>query len=389
VNQHRSPFIPAPLEAPLKKLPLLVLLSLAACSVFTGGTEPAQAVTAQDGSTAATAPPMVTIVMSRSEISAADQLVAGPVSTCFRDDKNIAPMNSMVLPWIAANAPKVHLTGSIETKPTDGVTSTTKPYWCTHYGESVAPSWTKLQSWASQYDMHFISHSADYPQNWTTVPNAWVDPYGGSDRLADWQNWETCGSRDAITDHGLLGADGEFFWPNQKTDPTVMTDDVNQCFYMNRSYKAQTTFINTAASVEANQNIAYTRQLLGGSCSEVTDPSNTCRTPVPGCSTRIYTVPRQVINLINNLQPGQDLNLQAYVLVRNSNPTNGVNQYKTNADRWDCTADNPAYHWSNDAERYCWVDFQRIIKAIQNNPNVVVTDPEGVAQNWGMSPPTR
>ena len=39
MNQHRSPFIPAPLEAPLKKLPPLVLLSLAACAVFTGGTE--------------------------------------------------------------------------------------------------------------------------------------------------------------------------------------------------------------------------------------------------------------------------------------------------------------------------------------------------------------
>jgi hypothetical protein len=29
------------------------------------------------------------------------------------------------------------------------------------------------------------------------------------------------------------------------------------------------------------------------------------------------------------------------------------------------------------------------MQAIQNNPNVVVTDPEGEAQNWGMSPPTR
>ena len=37
-----------------------------------------------------------------------------------------------------------------------------------------------------------------------------------------------------------------------------------------------------------------------------------------GCSTCIYTVPRQVINLIDSLQPGQALDLQAYVLVRNT-----------------------------------------------------------------------
>ena len=189
--------------------------------------------------------------------------------------------------------------------------------------------------------MKFISHSADYPQVWTSVPNKWMDPYGGSDRLADWQNWETCGSRDAITAHGLLGALGEYFWPNQHTDPTVMVNDVIPCFYMNRSYQAPTTFINTATSVEANQNIAYTRQLLGGSCSEVVNPADSCRTPVPGCTTCVYTVPRQVINQIGALTPGQDLNLQAYVLVTGTSPA-----YTTNKDRWDCTKPDPAYHWS-------------------------------------------
>ena len=51
----------------------------------------------------------------------------------------------------------------------------------------------------------------------------------------------------------------------------------------------------------------------------------------------------------------------------------------TNQDQWDWTALNPAYHWSNDAERYCFSDLARIVEAIQNNPNVVVTDPAGVA----------
>lgn len=88
---------------------------------------------------------------------------------------------------------------------------------------------------------------------------------------------------------------------------------------------------------------------------------------LPG-ATWHYTVLRQVINQINALEPGQDLNLQAYVLVTGTNPA-----YTTNKDRWNCTNPNPAYHWSNDAERYCFADFQRIGTAIQNNPNVVVS----------------
>ena len=325
------------------------------------------------------APPMVTIVMSRSEISAADNMIGSePTGTCQRDDKNITPLYApnggfSVAAWVAANTPKVHLTGSIET----GVTQD-DANWCAHYGESLGPSWSQLEALSSEYGMHFISHSADYPLVWTTAPKAWTGT------LADWQNFETCGSRDVITQHGLLGANGQYDWPNQQTDPTVMANDVIPCFYMNRSYHG--TGLNTLASVQANDDIASTRQLLGGYCNTAGLP---CATPLPNCSICRYTVPRSVINQINFLKPGQALNLQAYVLVRNSNPTNGVNQYKTNTDQWDCTAADPALHWSNDAERYCWVDFQRILKAIQNNPNVVVTDPEGVAQTWGMSPPTR
>ena len=354
----------------------LVPAIVALASLLAASPAQAQGVHAAD---ATTAPPMVTIVMSRSEISAADNMIGQePAGTCTEDDQNITPL-PWVLKWMATNTPRVKLTGSVETAATKA-----SGYWCAHYGESIAPSWSQLQSFGKQYGMHFISHSADYPQVWTSAPKTWTGT------LADWQNMETCGSRDAITAHGLLGADGEFFWPNSKTDPTVMADDVQQCFYMNRSYQPPTTFINTVASVEANQDIAYTRQLLGGSCSEVTDPSNSCQTPAAGCPTCLYTVPRQIITLINNLQPGQDLNLQAYVLVTNSNPNSlGQNQYKTNADQWDCTNPDPAYHWTNDAERYCFADFQRIVMAIQNNPNVVVTDPEGVAVAWGMTPPTR
>jgi hypothetical protein len=336
---------------------------LIACLAGVGRATQAQAqgVRAADATTAA---PMVTVTMSRSEISAADHFIGRePSGTCVRDDKNIAPLDSQVLPWLAANAPRVHLTGSVETAVTKNSSN-----WCAHYGETIAPSWAQLESFSTQYGMHFISHSADYPLSWTTAPKWWTGT------LADWQKYETCGSRDAITAHGLLGADGQFNWPAQQTDPTVLSDFVEPCFYFNRTY--QGTGINTLASVQAGQYQASTRQLLGGHCNAVGLP----------CSSVLswrYSAPRSIINQINALKPGQDLNLQAYVLVRNTNPT-----YTTSKDQWDCTNPNPAYHWSNDVERYCWVDFKRIVSFLQNDPNVLVTDPEGVAVAWAMTPPS-
>ena len=343
---------------------------------------PAKAsVSAQD---ATTAPPMITIVMSRSEISAADNMIGSePTGTCTQDNQNITPL-PWVLKWMSQNTPNVHLTGSVETATTKDTAN-----WCAHYGRSLGPSWTQLQSFSSQYGMHFISHSADYPQVWSSVPAGWFDPYAGAygSTLADWQNWETCGSRDAITAHGLLGALGQYDWPNQHVDATVDANDVSQCFYTERSYSPPlgSTYVNTLASVQASPDAhtSYTRQLLGGSCSEVADPTNPCRNEIPGANW-YYTPPRQIINLINSLKPGQAVNLQAYVLVTNTNP-----DYATNADRWNCTNPNPAYHWTNDAERYCFADFQRIVQALQNDPNVVVTDPQGVSVAWGLTPPTR
>ena len=110
--------------------------------------------------------------------------------------------------------------------------------------------------------------------------------------------------------------------------------------------------------------MAYTRQLLGGSCSEVVNSAASCRTPVPGCID-LRRARHRVRSSTSStaLEPGQDLNLQAYVLVTGTNPT-----YTTSKDRWDCTNPNPAYHWANDAERYCFADFQRIVMAIPEQP---------------------
>jgi hypothetical protein len=303
----------------------------------------------------AAAAPMVTVTLSRTEISAADRSVGGERGTCVRDDKDIAPLDTQVLPWMAANTPRVHLTGSVETGATLDASE-----WCAHGGETRAASWAQMQQFQSQYGMHFISHSATYPLVWSML-------------TPKRQYAETCGSRNAITAHGLVGADGQFDWPDNKLDPTVQSIYVEPCFYFNRIY--QGTGINTAAWATANLYEVSTKQIQGGACNVAGLP----------CSTALayrYTVPRQVITQIQNLQPGQHYSLQTYLLVRNTNPA-----YQTNKARWDCTGANPAYHWSNDVERYCWSDFKRILTFLQNDPNIVLTDPEGVAVAWGMSPP--
>ncbi len=300
--------------------------------------------------------PMVTVTLSRTEISAADRSVGGERGTCVRDDKNVAPLDTQVLPWMAANTPLVHLTGSVETNPTLDAAE-----WCAHAGETRAASWAQMRQFQSQYGMHFVSHSATYPLSWSTL-------------TAKRQYAETCGSRNAITAHGLVGADGQFDWPHNQLDASVQSSYVEPCFYFNRIY--QGTGINTAAWAAANQYEVSTKQIQGGAC-------NVTGLPCSAALAYRYTVPRQVMTQIQNLQPGQHYSLQTYLLVRNTNPV-----YQTNKAQWDCTDPNPAYHWSNDVERYCWSDFKRILTFLQNDPNITVTDPEGVAVAWGLSPPT-
>ena len=64
-----------------------------------------------------TVPPQVTLTFSRTELSAADHFSKG---TCIRDDDGIAPLDTVVAPYVAQNYPNVHLTGSIETSADTG-----------------------------------------------------------------------------------------------------------------------------------------------------------------------------------------------------------------------------------------------------------------------------
>ena len=339
------------LGAPLRWLRLLAIVAVCLAIVMVG--DPRRARAADSVATA-----LVTLTMSRTEVSAADWST-GESKTCVRDDRNIATLGGVILPWIATNASRVHLVGSVET----GFTTDTAE-WCSHYGWARSASWSQMLGFQTMYGMRFIDHSATYPLSWTN--------------LTPQQRWdETCGSRDAISAHGLLGADGQFDWPNNTLDAAVETDYVMPCFHFGRRYGSGVTTLDWAAT---HNHEASTRGINGGSC---TAAGQSCSTADGSLR---YTPPAKIIASITALVPGQVLNLQAYLLVTGKNPTYSTTATKINTTRWNCNSTNPNYHWSNDVERYCWNDFKAILSFLQNDPNVTITDFDGVATAWDMPP---
>jgi hypothetical protein len=303
-----------------------------------------------------TAEPQVTLVFSRTELSAADNSSGGETGTCTRDDDSIAPLDTVVAPYVAQNYPNVHLVGSIETAPTP---TTDTGHWCPHGGRTYGSSWSDLAS-LQTLGWTFIDHSATYATNW-------------ADLTPQQQYDQTCGSRDVITAHGLAGASGQFDWPNNKFDSTVNTQYVRKCFSFSRGYGSGVT---TAAQVEANNGQQSTVGVSGGHCNVSGLPCSTVNT------VKAYTLPSTIISKLHSLTNGQWLNLQTYLLVTGKSPA-----YSTNNTSWDCTNPDPRYHWTNDVERYCWSDMQTVLAAINSDTSAQMNSPANVASLWGFAPP--
>ena len=307
--------------------------------------------------TPSTKPPEVTLIFSRTGLSAADHSSGGETGSCTRDDRNIAPLDTVVAPYVAANYPHVHLVGSIETGPTGNAAG----HWCPHGGKSYGSSWADLTT-LMHLGWSFIDHSSTYPTDWSSLTQQ---------QLYD----QTCGSRNVITNHGLPGANGQFDWPNNHFDATVNTNFVRKCFSFSRGYGSGVT---TATQITNNNGQQSTRGASGGHCNVSGLPCTTVNT------VKAYTLPSDVIAQMRSLQSGQWQNLQTYVLVTGKNPT-----YATNPTKWDCTNPDPRYHWTNDVERYCWNDMQTILAALNADPSVKSNSPAGVAADWRWPAPTQ
>ena len=321
----------------------------ATCASSIGG---AHTITGTDGSASGTAAltvvtsKFVELLFSRTEETAADN--------CVRDDADIALLDTTVAPYLQSLG--FSATGTIETSPTQQ-----SSLFCTHYQSTLATSWDLAQELASTYGWTFISHSATYPTTWPTDPG---------------QQWDqTCGSAQVIDAHGLPGADAMFAWPHSYLNSTALTQFVEPCFGTSRVFRNAPTDVGTLSTPPYYQ---YAWQLLGGCLSAATG-ANRCGPVTIDGSTLTYQDPQAVIDAIEALPPGRGVTLQAYLLVTGKSPP-----YTASKDQWDCTSSDPADHWSNDAERYCYSDFQEVMQALYDS-GITITQPLAVDAAFGRT----
>ena len=322
-----------------------------AAGAAAGGPAQGQRAEAASARTAAAPGPFVTLLFSRSEISAADN--------CVEDDTNIARLDTTVAPYLQSLG--IAGTGALVTKRTDDTTR-----HCTHYNDDLTSSWADATNLATTYGWSFVSHTATYP----TLQQ--IENFTPAQAKA-----QTCGSEATIKAHGLPGAAGMIAYPGSYTkNPAVVNLQAqygSACFDWGRQYDQAKHGLTKLADASTPPYWAYSIAVVGGPCNDPTQPCYTVHV-----QNGRYTLPSKMISRIEALKPGQWFTLQAYLLVTGKNP-----KYTNDKMRWDCTSSNPALHWTNTTVRYCYSDYQQIMQAIAADPSITVTDPLTVGRAWG------
>jgi hypothetical protein len=296
--------------------------------------------------------PYVTLLFSRTEMSAADN--------CVEDDTNIATLDGTVAPYLKSLG--MAGTGTLVTKKTGDTTRL-----CTHYNDDLTASWADAANLAQNYGWSFVSHTATYPGL------AAIESFTPQEAYA-----QTCGSEATIAAHGLPGAAGMIAYPGSYTkNQAVVNLQANygdNCFDWGRQYDHAQKGVNNLGTTSATPpHWVYPVAVVGGPCNDPTQPCYTVHV-----QNGRYTMPSTIINQIKRLKPGMWYIFQAYILVTGKNP-----KYTSNKNRWDCTSSDPALHWTNVTVRYCWSDYQQILQAISADPNITVTDPQTIGKAYG------
>src|SRR5579864_2707565 len=122
-------------------------------------------------------PPVVTILFSRTAMTASDDYLPDGMLSCQADDAGIATVAGTVAPFLASLG-LAPITGTVQTANTQPTVE-----WCSHYRETKAASWADLTNLTNQYGWRFVSHSATYPTvaQWANMSAAQLSA-------------ETCGS---------------------------------------------------------------------------------------------------------------------------------------------------------------------------------------------------
>jgi hypothetical protein len=315
---------------------LLLSLSVAATLVATGTTS----------ATAAAPGPFVTLLFSRTEMTGAID--------CTPSATGVARLDTTVAPFLRSMG--LTGTGTLETAQIRQSARVCVP----NNWNSLMASWADATMLSTRFGWSFVSHTATYPetQNISSLPPG--------------QQWdETCGSALAIDAHGLHGGHGLIAYPGAFALPVSTQQNFAQhCFAWGRRYDpAATTPVSAASTPPYWQ---QTGAFNGGPCNARTAPCYR----FPLASGHRYTLPSTLIARVRALTPGTWATLQAFVLVTGTNPSGSTL-------RWDCRSANPARHWTNDNERYCYRDWQAVVRAVAARPAIRVTDPLTVGIAWG------
>jgi hypothetical protein len=285
--------------------------------------------------------PFVSFLFSRTEM-------VGAVN-CVPNGSGIARLDTEVAPYLAS----LGMTAS-GTLVTGRIGETTRV--CTHSNASMMGSWSDAASLSQRYGWHFVSHTATYPANISSLSPARLEA-------------ETCGSAKAIDAHGLRGGHGLIAYPGAQPPPTTVQAKYSaRCFAWGRKYDPSATTAITAGTTAPYWQLTSSPQ--GGPCN---DSSAAC---YHFAGSRRYVLPEQFISRVNALVPGKWLTMQAFILVKGTNPP-------SSAIKWDCTASSSRLHWTNDIERYCLRDWKSIVRAVQARKDITVTDPLTVGIAFG------
>jgi hypothetical protein len=253
-----------------------------------------------------------------------------------------------VVPYLAGLGQTA--TGSVVTQPT-----LPSGNYCGIDHDGLYASWDQIAT-LNASGWTFVDHSADsprFPQDWSAMTPA--------------QMWtETCGSAQVIDAHQITGASDMYLWPNITGQPQFLNQYalatfVEPCFGTSRLYGNGPTAGSSMATPPYRQVVL---SMDGGSC----DTQTASCYSVPRALFR-YRSPAKVIAAIRALKPGQVLTIQAYLLVTGKNPP-----YPTSPYKWDCTSADPNLHWTNETERYCWSDLQRILSYLATS-GIGITQP--------------
>jgi hypothetical protein len=290
--------------------------------------------------------PFVTLLFSRTEISGA--------INCTPDNTDVARLDTTVAPFLHSLG--MAGTGTLETATIGDTTRVCTP----NNDQSLMASWADATMLSTDYGWSFVSHTATYPEpeNIST--------------LSPQRQWdETCGSAKTIVEHGLHGGHGLIAYPGATGSPAKTQEDFGQhCFAWGREYNpSATTTVSAASTAPFWQKTAA---FNGGPCN---DTAAACY-DFPLSNGHRYTLPSTLIARVDALTPGTWGTLQSFVLVTGTDPAGSVLH-------WDCRSSDPALHWTSDNERYCYKDFEAVVRAVHARPEITVTDPLTVGVAWG------